>query len=58
MFQNVLVAAYALIFLTFLVSFLHAYLSVKLTGAQSEVGQRDTANALSRCTGEFKTGKK
>ena len=32
MFQNVLVAAYVLIFLTFLVSFLHAYVSVKLTG--------------------------
>ena len=32
MFQNVLVAAYVLIFVTFLVSFLHVYLSVKLTG--------------------------
>ena len=32
MFQNVLVAAFVLIFVTFLVSFLHVYLSVKLTG--------------------------
>ena len=32
MFQNILVAAYVLIFLTFLVSFWHAYVSVKLTG--------------------------
>jgi|TARA_B110000908_G_scaffold159893_1_gene202574 hypothetical protein len=32
MFENFLVPTYVLIFLTFLVSFLHAYVSVKLTG--------------------------
>jgi hypothetical protein len=36
MFQNVLVAAYVLIFITFLVSFLHAYLTVKLIGANQK----------------------
>ena len=36
MFQNVLVAAYVLIFITFLVSFLHAYLTVKLIGASQK----------------------
>ena len=58
MFQNILVAAYMLIFLTFLVSFLHAYVSVKLTGPNQKWAKGYTSNALSGCTGEFKIDKK